>query len=81
MTKTIRMATLLIAVALMSGASFFAHAQNNQAPAAQSWNTLLLLGRSRHSPPTVMALKQPSWTRRLIARSTRSRLTCIFTLR
>src|ERR1700749_3943138 len=39
MTKTIRMATLLIAVALMSGASFFAHAQNNQAPAAQSWNT------------------------------------------
>ena len=41
MNKTIRMATPLIAVALMSGASFFAHAQNNQAPAAQSqsWNT------------------------------------------
>jgi len=41
MNKTIRMATPLIAVALMSGASFFAHAQNNQAPApqSQSWNT------------------------------------------
>ena len=41
MKKTIRIATPLIAVALMSGASFFAHAQNNQAPAAQSqsWNT------------------------------------------
>jgi hypothetical protein len=41
MNKTIRMATPLIAVALMSGASFFAHAQNNHAPAAQSqsWNT------------------------------------------
>ena len=41
MNKTIRMATPLIAVALMSSASFFAHAQNNQAPAtqSQSWNT------------------------------------------
>ena len=41
MKKTIRMATPLIAVALMSGATFFAHAQNNQAPATQSesWNT------------------------------------------
>ena len=41
MKKTIRIATPLIAVALMSGASFFAHAQNNQAPTAQSqsWNT------------------------------------------
>jgi hypothetical protein len=40
MKKTIRIATPLIAVALMSGASFFAHAQNNQAPTAQSqsWN-------------------------------------------
>src|ERR1700719_307613 len=40
MKKTIRIATPLIAVALMSGASFFAHAQNNQAPVAQSqsWN-------------------------------------------
>jgi hypothetical protein len=38
MKKTIRIATPLIAVALMSGASFFAHAQNNQAPAAQSQN-------------------------------------------
>ena len=41
MNKTIRMATPLIALALMSGASFFAHAQSNQTPAAQSrsWNT------------------------------------------
>ena len=41
MKKIIRIATPLIAVALMSGASFFAYAQNNQAPAAQSqsWNT------------------------------------------
>jgi hypothetical protein len=39
MKKTIRIATPLIAVALMSGASFFAHAQNNQAPTTQSWNT------------------------------------------
>ena len=41
MKKTIRIATPLIAVALMSGASFFTYAQNNQAPAAQSqsWNT------------------------------------------
>ena len=41
MKKTIRIATPLIAVALMSGASFFAHAQNNQVPTAQSqsWNT------------------------------------------
>ena len=40
MNKTIRMATPLIAVALVSGASFFAHAQN-QAPStqSQSWNT------------------------------------------
>jgi hypothetical protein len=35
------MATPLIAVALMSGAPLFAHAQNNQAPTTekQSWNT------------------------------------------
>jgi hypothetical protein len=41
MKKTIRMATPLIAVALMSGATFFAHAQNNQTPTTQSesWNT------------------------------------------
>jgi hypothetical protein len=41
MNKTIRIATPLLAVALMSGASFFAHAQTNQAPVApsQSWNT------------------------------------------
>jgi hypothetical protein len=41
MKKTIRIATPLIAVALMSGATFFAHAQNNQAPTTQSdsWNT------------------------------------------
>jgi hypothetical protein len=41
MKKTIRIATPLIAVALMSGASFFAHAQDKPAPAAQSqsWNT------------------------------------------
>ena len=39
MKKTIRIATPLIAVALMSGASFFAHAQNNQTPTTQSWNT------------------------------------------
>src|SRR5580700_2702157 len=41
MKKTMRIATPLIAVALMSGASFSTYAQNNQAPAAQSqsWNT------------------------------------------
>jgi hypothetical protein len=41
MKTTIRVATPLIAVALMSGASFFAHAQDKPAPAAQSqsWNT------------------------------------------
>jgi hypothetical protein len=41
MKTTIRFATPLIAVALMSGASFFAHAQDKPAPAAQSqsWNT------------------------------------------
>jgi hypothetical protein len=41
MKKTIRMATPLIAVALMSGASFFAHAQDKQTPTtqSQSWNT------------------------------------------
>ena len=41
MKKTIRIATPLIAVALMSGASFFAHAQDNQTPKtqSQSWNT------------------------------------------
>jgi hypothetical protein len=41
MKSLIRVATPLMAVALMSGASFFAHAQNNQAPTAQSdsWNT------------------------------------------
>jgi hypothetical protein len=40
MKKLIRMATPLIAVALMSGAPFFALAQNNQASATQgdSWN-------------------------------------------
>jgi hypothetical protein len=39
--KLIRIATPLIAVALMSGASFSAYAQNNQAATApsQSWNT------------------------------------------
>ena len=41
MKKPTLITTPLIAVALTSGASFFAHAQNNQAPAAQSqsWNT------------------------------------------
>ena len=41
MKTTIRIATPLIAVALMSGASFFAHAQDKPAPTAQthSWNT------------------------------------------
>ena len=41
MKKTIRIATPLIAVALMSGASFFAHAQDKQTPTtlSQSWNT------------------------------------------
>jgi hypothetical protein len=41
MKTTIRIATPLIAVALMSGASFFASAQDKPAPAAQSqsWNT------------------------------------------
>jgi hypothetical protein len=41
MKKTIRFATPLIAVAFVSGVSFFALAQNNQAPTAQSqsWNT------------------------------------------
>jgi hypothetical protein len=41
MKSTIRIATPLIAVALMSGASFFAHAQDTKAPAtqSQSWNT------------------------------------------
>ena len=40
MKKLIRMATPLMAVALMGGAPFFAHAQNNQAQAAQvqDWN-------------------------------------------
>jgi hypothetical protein len=40
MKKTIRIATPLIAVALMSGATFFAHAQTNQALTTQSesWN-------------------------------------------
>jgi len=41
MKNIIRLATPLMAVALMSGAPLFAHAQNNQAPTteAQSWNT------------------------------------------
>jgi hypothetical protein len=41
MKKLIRMATPLMAVALMSGAPLFAHAQNNQAPTTQvqDWNT------------------------------------------
>jgi hypothetical protein len=41
MKKLIRIAAPLIAVTLMSSASFFALAQNNQAPTAesQSWNT------------------------------------------
>jgi hypothetical protein len=46
MKNLIRVATPLIAVALMSGATFFAHAQVNQAPVTQapttesrSWNT------------------------------------------
>ena len=41
MKRVVRIATPLIAVALMSSASFFALAQNNQAPTAQvqSWNT------------------------------------------
>jgi hypothetical protein len=41
MKKLIRIATPLMAVALMSGAPFFALAQNNQATTAQgeSWNT------------------------------------------
>ncbi len=38
--KMIRIATPLIAVALMSGAPLFAHAQNNQETAqVQDWNT------------------------------------------
>jgi hypothetical protein len=41
MKKLIGIATPLIAVALMSGATLFAHAQNNQAPTTESrsWNT------------------------------------------
>jgi hypothetical protein len=39
MKKLIRIATPLMAVALMSGASYFAQAQDNQAAATQSWNT------------------------------------------
>jgi hypothetical protein len=41
MKKTIRIATPLLAVALMTGASFFAQAQDNQAAKTQSesWNT------------------------------------------
>ena len=41
MKKLIRIATPLIAVALMSGAPLFAHAQNQPAPTteSQSWNT------------------------------------------
>ncbi|WP_158794520.1 hypothetical protein [Granulicella sp. L60] len=41
MKKLIRIATPLIAVALMSGAPLFAHAQNNQATTSQvqDWNT------------------------------------------
>ena len=41
MKNILRIATPLIAVALMSGAPLFAHAQNNQAPTTEnrSWNT------------------------------------------
>src|SRR5271156_2129497 len=41
MNKLTRIATPLMAVALMSGATFFAHAQANQAPTTEthSWNT------------------------------------------
>jgi hypothetical protein len=41
MKKLTRIATPLIAVALMGGAPLFAHAQNQQAPTteSQSWNT------------------------------------------
>jgi outer membrane murein-binding lipoprotein Lpp len=41
MKKLIRMATPLMAVALMSGAPLFAHAQNNQEQTSQvqDWNT------------------------------------------
>jgi hypothetical protein len=39
MKKLIRIATPLIAVALMSGAPLFAHAQNQTAPTTESWNT------------------------------------------
>src|SRR5271168_3790303 len=41
MKDILRIATPLIAVALMSGAPLFAHAQNNQAPTTEnrSWNT------------------------------------------
>jgi hypothetical protein len=41
MKKLIRIATPLIAVALVGGAPLFAHAQNQQAPTteSQSWNT------------------------------------------
>src|SRR5271168_5130817 len=41
MKKLTRIATPLMAVALMSGATFFAHAQNNQAQTSQTqdWNT------------------------------------------
>ncbi len=43
MKKLTRIATPLMAVALMSGATLFAHAQNNQAATssaqAQDWNT------------------------------------------
>src|ERR1700761_6416638 len=41
MKTMIRVATPLLAVALMGGAPFFAHAQNNQAQASQvqDWNT------------------------------------------
>ena len=41
MKMMVRIATPLMAVVMMTGASFFAQAQNNQAPTAQSksWNT------------------------------------------
>jgi hypothetical protein len=41
MQKLTRIATPLMAVALMSGATFFAHAQENQAPTTETrrWNT------------------------------------------
>ena len=78
--KLIRIATPLIAVALMSGASFSAYAQNNQAATApsQSWNT----------PPPRTEQAQSAYrdgvaaqlTRRPSVRSTPSSLTNLYDL-